>query len=309
MFYPTRYMDATTDFGFKKIFASEESKPVLKSFLFHLLPLEVPIAEISFLRLEQLPGRPDERIGIYDIYCIDEQEQRFIVEMQKKKQDLLVDRLVYYSSFPIAQQAIKGSWNYELSPIYCLGILDFDLHPGERYIRYAKITDIHSGELYYDKLTFATVELIKFHLGLDELENDRDRWIYFLKHITDFRRVPDQLSAEPFRIAFEIAEIAAMGEDEQYYYQGSLKKMRDDYNSIQYALTTGRREGIEQGRAEGLTEGRIEGLAEGRTEGLTEGRQTEKIEIAQKLLEQGIPMDAIIQATGLTHEELQALTP
>ena len=102
-----RYMDPTTDFGFKKIFASEQSKPVLKSFLFSLLGLETPIAEISFLPFAQLPARVEERIGIYDIYLIVERGQRFIVEMQKTNQEFFIDRSVYYSSFPLAQQAQK----------------------------------------------------------------------------------------------------------------------------------------------------------------------------------------------------------
>ncbi len=108
MLYHSRYMAPTTDYGFKKLFASEESKIVLKSFLFNLLELEAQIAKISFLPFEQMPGRPDERIGIYDLHCVDERGQRFVIEMQKRSQSFLKDRLVYYSSFPIAQQAQKG---------------------------------------------------------------------------------------------------------------------------------------------------------------------------------------------------------
>ena len=129
--------------------------------------MEFPIAEISLLPSEQLPGRPDERLGIYDLYCTNEYGQRFIVEMQKKKHYFCEDRLVYYSSFPIAHQAQKGHWDYKLNPIYCLGILDFDLFSDNRFIRYAKLSDVLTGEIYYDKLTFATVELTKFNLSLE----------------------------------------------------------------------------------------------------------------------------------------------
>ena len=304
MFYTTKYMEPLTDFGFKKIFASEESTVVLKSFLFNLLELESPIAEISILSPEQLPGRPGEQIGIYDVYCVDEREQRFIVEMQKKKQNFFTDRLVYYSSFPISQQAEKGEWDYELDPIYCLGILDFDLFSDDRFIRHAKLTDTLTGEIYYDKLTFAIIELRKFHRSLSELETHQDKWIYFLKHLTDFDDIPEELSDAPFQEAFHIAEMGALTEAEWYYYEGSLKKMRDDYAVMQTAKQE-KREAIEASYQKGQEEGR----AESKVEGIEEGRQVEKIEIAKKLIQQRIPIETIIQATGLTQGELEALIP
>ncbi len=35
------------------------------------------------------------------------------------------DRSVYYSTFPIQEQAQQGYWNYELTAVYTVGILDF----------------------------------------------------------------------------------------------------------------------------------------------------------------------------------------
>ena len=46
---PRRYMDVRTDFGFKKLFGQEESKPVLKGFLFDLLDLSVSDCGDRFL--------------------------------------------------------------------------------------------------------------------------------------------------------------------------------------------------------------------------------------------------------------------
>ena len=50
---------------------------------------------------------------------------RFIVELQKAKQNYFKDRSVYYSTFPIQEQAQRGDWNYKLSAVYMVGILDF----------------------------------------------------------------------------------------------------------------------------------------------------------------------------------------
>lgn len=59
------------------------------------------------------------------IYCIGEDGERFIVEMQKAKQNYFKDRSVYYASFPIQEQAQKSEWDFQLKAVYSIGILDF----------------------------------------------------------------------------------------------------------------------------------------------------------------------------------------
>lgn len=111
-------------------------------FLNALLPLEHPIMELSFRNAEQLGEGVDERKAIYDIYCQDSQGSYFIVEMQKAKQNFFKDRTIFYTTFPIRDQAepsvvgevtsrtnedsiAKGPWNFELQAVYCIGVLDF----------------------------------------------------------------------------------------------------------------------------------------------------------------------------------------
>ena len=57
-----------------------------------------------------------------------------------------------------------------------------------------------------------------------------------------------------------------------------------------------RREGI----AEGLREGRAEGLREGKAEGMREA----KIEVASRMLANGMSEDQVRQYTGLTEEQI-----
>ncbi|HIE30535.1 TPA: Rpn family recombination-promoting nuclease/putative transposase [Candidatus Poribacteria bacterium] len=239
----SRFICPITDFGFKKLFGEEESKEVLKSFLFHILNLESEIADISFLPQEQLPSAEDERLGIYDLYCIDEKGRRFIVEMQRASQMYFKDRSIYYSTFLIAQQAQRGDWDYQLNAVYCVGILNFNLTEDGRYIRTCKICDIETHEIFYDKLTFVYIELPKFNKGLNELVSLADKWIYFLKHLSELEEIPQELSDEPISAAFKMAEIAAYNEAERFAYQRSLKRLRDSYGQIEYARITGREQG------------------------------------------------------------------
>ncbi len=122
-----KYINPYTDFGFKKIFGEEASKPLLIDFLNALLPEQNKIVDLTFKNTEQLGLNDLDRKAIYDIYCENDKSEKFIVELQKAKQSAAADkdRTIYYSTFPIREQAEKGEWNYNLKAVYCIGILDF----------------------------------------------------------------------------------------------------------------------------------------------------------------------------------------
>jgi len=119
-----KYVNPLTDFGFKKIFGEEANIDLLINFLNSILNLS--IKELTFKKTEHLGRTELDRRVIFDLYCIDKDNNRFIIELQKVRQKYFKDRTVYYSTFPIQEQAIKGDeWDFKLSPVYCVGILDF----------------------------------------------------------------------------------------------------------------------------------------------------------------------------------------
>ena len=120
-----KYINPFTDFGFKKIFGEEASKPLLLDFLNSLLPENNKIKSLSYKNTEHLGQTETDRKSLFDIYCEAENGEKFIVELQKAKQNFFKERTVYYSTFPIKEQAEKGGWNYNLTYVFCIGILDF----------------------------------------------------------------------------------------------------------------------------------------------------------------------------------------
>ena len=83
------------------------------------------IESLTFLKSDQLPEHEDDRKAIFDILCRSQDGETFIVEMQKAALTYMMDRSVYYSTFPIQKQAPRGPWNFRLSPVYLIGILAF----------------------------------------------------------------------------------------------------------------------------------------------------------------------------------------
>jgi predicted transposase/invertase (TIGR01784 family) len=278
--FSEKYINPFTDYGFKKLFGEEPNKDLLLDFLNELLKEEQgQITDLTFLKTEQLGTSDIDRKAIFDLYCENEKGEKFIVELQKSKQNFFKDRTVYYSTFPIREQAKRADWDYELKAVYTIAILDFvfDSDRNEpNKIRYdVKLSDIDTKKVFYDKLTFIYLEMPKFNKTVDELETRFDKWLFVLRNLNRLDKVPDKLKEQIFDKLFESAEIARFTPDQVRSYEDSLKYYRDLKNSLETARD----------------EGKIEG----------------KIEVAKNLLKNGVPIDLIVKSTGLTEKEIKAL--
>jgi len=250
-----KYINPFTDFGFKKIFGEEASKPLLMDFLNSLLPPEHIITELTFNNTEQLPNVDSDRRAIYDIYCQNERGEKFIVELQKAKQNFFKERTIYYSTFPISQQAEKGNWNYDLKAVYCIGMLDFqfdDYQPNEKntdVLHVVKLKNQH-GDVFYDKLTYIYLEMPNFKKKEDELSTRLDQWLYFINNLEDLQQIPQVFADSVFITAFQKAELAAMSTTDITRYEGSLKIYRDLKGVVDTAFDEGKLEGKQEGKIE-----------------------------------------------------------
>ena len=160
----SKYINPFTDFGFKKIFGDPNSTDLLKSLLNDILKFEGrdKIKEITFKNGELLPEAPEERKAIIDMMCEDEKGNQFIVELQKVSQEHFQSRALYYTSFPIQQQGIKGGWNFELTPVYFVGLLNFEIDRFKdrpEYLYHGKLIDKYTKETMYDKLNMVYLEI------------------------------------------------------------------------------------------------------------------------------------------------------
>ncbi len=315
MSYPPKYLNPFTDFGFKKIFGTEASKPLLIDFLNAVLQLADPIKDLSFKNLEQLGSSDLERKAIYDIFCESAKGEKFIVELQKANQKFFKDRTVYYATFPIQQQAERGDWNYRLSPIYCVNILNFrfqdDVSDEEPEVLHRVQLKDQKDRVFYQKLMLVYLEMPNFTLELEELVDRKDQWLYFLKHLEDFESIPELFKDEIFKQAFEVAAIARMNNEDHMKYQGSLKVLRDNFSTMQQAEIAALEKGLERGLQEGLEKGKAEGVQEGLEKGLQEGLERgelkAKLQIARGLKASGMELEQIMVITGLTLQELEGL--
>ena len=249
-----KYIDPFTDYGFKKLFGSEVNKDLLIDFLSQLIKEQGKITELTFLPTEQLGPTSYHRLGIFDIYCKNEQGERFIVEMQQVKKNYFRDRTLFYSTFPIQEQALTGDWDFKLEAVYTIGILDFVFDEDKKDDNYmhheVKLMDTTTKEVFYDKLTFIYLEMPKFKKSEAELETQFDKWLYVIKNLPKFESRPEKFHDKIFDKLFETAELANFNKNEQYEYEKSLKAYRDYYADLSSTYQRGKEEGIIEGKIE-----------------------------------------------------------
>ena len=295
-----RYISPYTDFGFKYIFGSELNKEYLISFLNALFEGRHNIKDVTYQNSEHLDEVVYSRRAIFDVYCTTDKGDHIIVEMQNVDQDYFADRMVYYSTFPIREQARRGDWDYKLNPVYTIGILNFIFDKNSDDVHHeAKLMNVATKEVFYDKLSFITIELPKFNKKEDELVTLYDKWLFVLRNLSRLMERPAALQERVFASLFRHAEIDKMQPNERRQYEKSLF----DYNDINNSNVKHFREGKE----EGLREGKEEGLREGKEEGLREGERKKALDIARKLKAAGVDDAVILATTGLNEDELNSL--
>ena len=291
-----KYISLLTDFGFKRIFGTDLNKDLLISFLNALFEGSHVITDVKYLNTEHLGDIHTERKAIFDVYCETENGEKFIVEMQNAFQEFFKDRSLFYSTFPIREQGVKGSdWDFHLNHVYTIALLNFDMHDPafdrDQLSHTVKLCDTYTHKVFYDKLDFIYVEIAKFDKTIDELSTTFEKWLYVLKNLSRLDNQPQSLCDKVFDRLFTQAEIAKFNLRELKEYEDSRKAYRD----LKNCLDTAMREGIEKGR----TEGRAEGIAEGRAEGIA---------IAVKAMySNGMNVDAIAATMNMTPEKVKEI--
>ena len=257
------YINPFTDIGFKRIFGQEFSKPLLIDFLNNLLIGEKRIVNLKFLDKELPPVFVDDRSLIYDIYCEMDDNEKIIVEMQNCEQSYFKRRSIYYVSEAIARQGEKGpDWQYDIKGVYLIAFLNFrrpDI--GEEFRTDVMLMNKKSKEIFSDKLRLVYLQLPLFEKGVDECENDFDRWIYVLKNMETIKRLPWAAQNSVFQKLAEIADVSSLTKEERLYYDVALRKYRDTLCVLESAEQRGLKRGREEGRAETARNMKADGMS------------------------------------------------
>lgn len=272
-----RYINALTDYGFKKIFGDKE---IMIAFLTDLLLPKTPIEDVIFLDKELGGVSEYDRGVVYDLLCKTIDGNEFIVEMQNRSQIHFSDRIIFYLSRSFSDQEEKGNsdWDFQLKPVYGIFFLNFHLRGFKPLtLRTVQLKVDETGELFTDKLKVFTLELPDYRkMREEDCKSKIDYWLYNITNLeTMTTNVPFQSEQPIFSKVGNIAELVHMTAEERQKYNVSI----DSYRTNLSVMKNERMEG----RAEAL-----------RTAALN-------------LKHNGVPVDVIAKSLGLAEEEIEQL--
>ncbi len=272
------YIDPLSDWGWKTLFGSERYKEHLISFINAVYP-ELEVTDISYDNVEYTGDKEEARSTRLDLVCTTAKGEAVMVEVQKAEQKYFFERGLWTSSFKIREQAKQGPWDYHLKGVYSIGILtfppekiaDFDWND-DAYIHTFSLREDVDGRRMTSLYRFAYIAVAKFSKDAGKLDNILEKWLYLLKNLRRLEARPKELQDRVFEMFFRAAEIARLPEEKQQTYRESIMNENDWMNAMAFAEE--------------------------------KGEKKAKLETARNFLKLGVPMETVVQATGLSEEEL-----
>ncbi|MCC3408192.1 MAG: Rpn family recombination-promoting nuclease/putative transposase [Microcoleus sp. PH2017_10_PVI_O_A] len=249
------FINPKTDFAFKKIFGSDDSKEILISFLNALLYEARPVIEdLEIIDPYLAPNIKGIKDTYLDVKAKINGDKTVIIEMQVLNVEYFQQRVLYNATKTYSMQLSTGSGYSKLNPVIALTITDFKMFENMDTVISHFIFKEKTFLVDYlaDQFEMVFVELPKFNKELDELETLTDKWIYFMKTAQALQAVPEELgNVEELKQAFKIASTANLNAQELDELDKREIWIQDQRGSISLATKIALAEGIEQGIEQG----------------------------------------------------------
>ena len=250
-----QFLDVKTDFAFKKVFGSQQSKPVLIDFLNAMLDYsgDYAIADLEIVDPYQIPLIKGMKDSFVDVKARLANGSRVIIEMQVLNVEGFEQRILFNAAKQYSSQLQKSEHYRLLNPVIALTFTDFILFKDDatQVLSRFKLMEKQRLVEYGDDNELVFVELPKFTLTLEQLTNIQQQWIYFVKNAGKLNFIPESLNTPSLRQAFDIINEASLSAEEL-----EAQHKRHDFIILQRdSLTKARSDGREQGREEGREEG------------------------------------------------------
>lgn len=262
-----KFGDPKNDFVFKKLFGNEKNKDLLIDFINNVLP-DKHVKEIEYIPTNLEPDIRIKKQSILDVLCTDENNSKYIIEMQNAKEKGFEKRAVYYASKTYATQMDKGGKYADLKEVIFIAITDFVMFPDKKgYISTHNIRDTKTNEHDLKDFSFAFLELPKFdkHDGIKGI----DEWCDLFKN-AKYRKSVDT-DSPIMQKAYKTLEMSNWSEQDLLDYQAYEKILLDN-----------------QAREDQV-------------------RDEKAIEIAKEMLKDEEPIEKIIKYTKLTADQIKNL--
>jgi predicted transposase/invertase (TIGR01784 family) len=246
------FISAKTDFGFKKIFGSPQSKDILISFLNAMLYDAQPtIEDLEIIDPYAAPSVTGLKDTYLDVKAKITGNKTVIIEMQVINVEAFTKRVVYNAAKTYATQLKPREGYSKLNPLIALTITDFILFENtEKFLTHFVFKELEENFEYYNReIELVFVELPKFNKELEQVENLIQSWIYFIKNGSLFDEIPEKFASMPeIQTAFSIASRTNLTLKELEELEKREMFFEDQRGAVIKGMQEGRKEGIIEGQ-------------------------------------------------------------
>ena len=297
-----RKINPRVDIAFKKIFGTESNKDLLVSLINSIVGEEDRVVDVTLMNPYNQKNFKKDKLSILDIKAKGSTGKKFNIEIQITDEADYDKRALYYWARLYTEQLKESEEYSSLKKVIGIHILNFTSIPrAQKYHNAFHITEKETGLKYFKELELHTIELKKFTDELDKefgdigskIQNALDMWSAFLtgRELFVEAELPQSLDASPIKKAIEVLSVMSFSDEEREVYEGQLKWLRIEANTLKKAEEKGEKRGEKRGEKKGREEGKKE----------------EKIAIAKNMLDDGFSAEQVIKLTGLSQDKIASL--
>lgn len=288
------------DWAMKRLLRNKANFGVLEGLLTTLLGEKIVIQKL--LESESNQESEFDKYNRVDMLAEDSKGELMLIEVQNNNEFAYFQRMLFGASKLVTEYINRGEGYEHVRKVYSVNIVYFNLGCGTDTVYHGKteFRGIHNNELLelspFQRQKFNVDEVSKLYPEYYILKVNNfnqvaktplEEWFYYL----NTGEIPSTATAPGLNEARERLNLDSMSRDELNAYYRHL----DNVVILKDNINTEREEGRAEGRAEGREEGRKEG----------EVKATQ--DIARKMKQNGVPVSAIVQFTGLSESEISQL--
>ena len=219
------FANLLVDLAFKKAF--DPDKPTSRENLINLLndllapQLKHPIKNVWTRNVaKNLSGSKASRTAIFDLHCEDDAGELIEIEVPIRKLDNFLNRLAFYASEMVANQAEPGDdWDYTIKPTYVIAIARHKMFNDNRIVHRATVTDLETNEKFMDSYNFTVVELAKVPFFIESKSDSLSKWLFFFRYLNRLKELPSAINERKFRQLTESSKVSKFTKEEFEAYQ------------------------------------------------------------------------------------------
>ncbi len=293
------------DWAVKTLLRDKSNFVVLEGLVSTILKEKISIVELLESESNQIGF--EDKYNRVDIKAKDARGELVLVEVQQSSESDFLSRILYESSKSIVEHIGIGDDYGKVKKVYSINIVYFNFGIGTDYLYHGQTS--FTGVNTHDKLRitrkqrnalkicapeeifpeYYIVRVNQYDKPEDKVETPLEEWLDYLKN----GRIKDDTAVPGLAEAREKLLYLMMSREEQQRYFRYMDHVKFERNAL------------ETSRIEGLNEGMEKGRVEGRAEGRAEGEAKKNLEIARRMLSEGLDIALICKISGLTEKEIE----